>query len=92
MLAVVALVLTWWKGPSSEWAFYLAVLLAGLSPLGFLGALLSRRRYGGALSDPNGIPPVLLAWRGRRISVDLNSVAVFAALLTLVVILVLFRF
>jgi hypothetical protein len=91
MLSVIELALIWRSGSFAVLGFYLAVLLAGVSPLGFVGALILRKRYDGALSDPNGIPPVPLDWRGRTILVDLNSVAVYSALLTLGIILILFK-
>jgi len=78
----MALVLS--PGPLQADRFYLAALLAGLPMLGFLGALAGRRLYGGALSDPNGIPPVRIAAFGSVLHIDLNLVAEVLALSLLV--------
>ena len=88
--SILEVVLIWWQGPFQREGFYLASILAGVPPLGFLVAWLGRRIFKGTLSDPNGIPPARLTLRGRRISVDLNLVAVVAALLSLPVIVAIY--
>lgn len=87
LLSAVALVLIWRSGPYQRVSFYLASLLAALSPIGFLAAFVGRRLYAGTLSDPNGIPPLRLSLAGRTVSIDMNLAAVVAALLWLGVVL-----
>ena len=87
LLSALEIGLIWWCGPHATQRFYLAVILASVSCFGFLLALLGRRLYGGTLSDPNGISPARIAIAGRTLSIDLNLVAIVAALLTLAAIL-----
>jgi hypothetical protein len=90
LLSALEIGLIWWHGPRVAQRFYLAVILASVSCFGFVLALLGRRFYGGTLSDPNGIPPARIAIAGRALSVDLNLVAILAALLTLAAILTIY--
>jgi hypothetical protein len=85
LLSVVELLLIW-LGPFQHGGFYLASLLAAVSPLGFLTAFVYRGTFGGTLSDANGIPPARLKIFGAIHSVDLNLVAVVVALISLVAI------
>jgi hypothetical protein len=87
LLSILEIVLIWWQGPYQRENFYLAFILAAVSPLGFIIAWMGRRIFGGTLSDPNGIPPVRLMLFGRQFSIDLNFAAVVAALISLLVIL-----
>jgi hypothetical protein len=90
-LSVVALFLIWVPGPYFAGRFYLAALLAALSPLGFLTAFLSRRLFAGTLSDPNGIPPAHFTLFGTVRTIDMNLTAVIAALLSLIAIIEIYR-
>lgn len=83
LLSVMEVVLIW-SGRSD--AFYLASLLAALSPIAFLAAFSVRRMFGGTLSDPNGIPSARVRVLGVMRSFDMNLVAVLVALFALVVI------
>jgi hypothetical protein len=91
LLAALELGLVWVSSPFEAQAFYLAVLLAMISPIGFLIACLGRRRYGGALSDSNGIPPLRFKAFGLRMTVDLNLAVILVALVVLGVIIRLYR-
>jgi hypothetical protein len=64
LLSVLELVLIWLHGTYQKDGFYLALLLIAVSPLGFMIAFVSRRIFGGALLDPNGIPPLWLTLFG----------------------------
>jgi hypothetical protein len=75
----VAVGLIWLRRPASEYNFYLAAILTCIPLIGFLTAFVSRKMYGGALSDPNGIPPLRLSIRGLVLYLDMNLVAVLAA-------------
>jgi hypothetical protein len=86
LLSVVELLLIWRTGPFQSEAFYLASLLAALSPMGFLATFALRRVFRGTLSDPNGMPSVRLTIFGVAHSVDMNLIAVMAALIALVAI------
>lgn len=63
--------------------FYLALVLAAVSPVGFLVAVAGRGLFGGTLSDPNGVRPVRGTVFGVERSIDLNVVAVVLALIAL---------
>jgi hypothetical protein len=91
LASVVELGLLWSGWVSAELGFYLALVMASLSPIGFLVAWATRRWFGGALSDPNGIQPVRLALGRRVIAVDMNLAAVVAALVTMSVIVMIWR-
>ena len=84
MMSVVEVALVWSRSPWQREGFYLATLLAALSPLGFMAAFVSRRMFGGTLLDPNGVPPMRVKIRGAVRSVDLNFVVVTTALIALV--------
>jgi hypothetical protein len=75
------------SGPLQDQRFYLAAALAGIPLLGFCAALVSRHMYGGTLSDPNGIPPLVLRIRGSYLRIHLNVLAVPAGLVALATII-----
>lgn len=91
LLSIVELLLVWVTGPNPAGRFYLAAVLAGLSPLGFVIAFLGRKLVAATLSDPNGIPPARVRLFGAVRSIDLNLAAVVAALISLVVIVAIYR-
>ena len=91
LLSSLGFVLVWNTGPYESQRFYLAALLAVLSPLGFLTAFFSRHLFDGTLSDPNGIPPVHLKRDGSGPAIDLNLVAVVGALASLLAMIWIFR-
>ena len=70
-------VLIGWDGPWSGERFFLGMALICIPLLGFIAALVSRKIYGGALSDPNGIPLARIAIFGKPRYVDWNLVAVW---------------
>lgn len=85
-LAVLEVVLLWGNVLDRESGFYLALLLTMLSPVAFLVSWVARAWFDGALSDPGGIPPLRLIIFRRVRFLDMNMVAVLAALLSLAVI------
>ena len=91
LLCALDIALLCWPGPSPglsmEQRFYLAAGLTCIPFLGFLTALISRKAYDGALSDPNGIPPARIRLLKKILHLDLNVVAVITALLVLAVVL-----
>ena len=91
-LAVLEVCLLCLRGPLESERFYLAAILACAPIAGFFAALLSRRIYGGTLSDPGGIPPVRLKLRGRELHVDMNLVAEVAGVITVAVLVAIYRF
>lgn len=91
LLSLLELALIWCRWPMPDVAFYLAVILTGLSPLAFLLALTTRSIFRGTLSDPNGIPPARLRLPGRTLAIDMNLVAVVAALISLAIIIHIYR-
>lgn len=87
-LLEIALILT--PGPFPEKRFYLAAVLASIPMFSCLAAFAWRKIYGGALSDPNGIPPVIVMVLGSERHIDLNLTAEAVALFALLGILILF--
>ena len=91
ILSAIEVALVWCRGPWMEQSFFLAMILAGVPMLGFLGAFAFRNAYGGALSDPNGIPPLRLAIAGKMLHVDMNLAAELVALFALGAIFAIYR-
>jgi hypothetical protein len=86
--ATVALI--WWAGPGASRRFYFAAILTAIPLAGFLVALCTRRLYGGALHDSNGILPIHIRAKGKVFEVDLNAVIVAIAWVLLGVAVALF--
>jgi hypothetical protein len=91
LLVVVEIVLIWGGVVGEGRGFYGAEVLAMLSPVAFLLAWAGRKSFGGALSDPNGIPPVQVVLLGRARLVDMNVAAVVVALVALGVLVWIYR-
>jgi len=91
VLALVQVCLLWLHGPFLSERFYLVALLACVSMIGFFAALITRRLYGGTLSDPGGIPPVRLKFRKSEMQIDMNLVAEIAGVITVAGIVALYR-
>ena len=91
LLAVVELGLLWGGWIGAEQGFYAALVLAGLSPMAFLLSSATRTMFGGTLFDANGIRPLPVRMAGRVVQVDMNLVAVVGALVTLGVIVGMYR-
>ena len=91
MLSGVELALLWLRCFPPDQGFYLAAILTAVSPLAFFAAFITRRVFGSALSDPNGMRPLRLAIGNSTYSIDLNVVAVSAASLALAAIVLIYR-
>jgi 4-hydroxybenzoate polyprenyltransferase len=83
ILSAIEAAIIWWPGPNIAQRFYLAAILTGIPILGFWGAFVSRKAYSGALSDPDGIPPLRIATSTGILRVDLNLAAEVAACIIL---------
>ncbi len=92
VLAIIEVSLLWSAGPLLSERFYLVAILASAPMAGFFGALASRRIYGGTLSDPGGIPPVRFEFAGRERQIDMNLVAEIAGIITVALLVALYRF
>ena len=90
-LAVVELALLFALGPLTAHRFYLVLVLAALPVFGFFAALITRRIYGGTLSDPNGIQPLTIRRGEKALRIDLNLGAEFGAVVFLFAVFYLFR-
>ena len=89
--AAIEVALIWWPGPAMRARFYLAALLTGTSLSGFMIAVVTRRLYGGALHDPNGIRPIAMHIGSREMVFDLNVPIVMAASVLLIAAVIVFR-
>ncbi len=58
----------------------------------FVLAFAARAFYVGTLSDPNGIRPITIVVRGTALRIDLSLVMEIGALLSLLAVVVVFRF
>jgi uncharacterized protein DUF6640 len=58
MLGLLSVLLVWWPGASRPLRIKIGAVLGCIALGGFFVAALTRHLYGGALSDPNGVPPV----------------------------------
>jgi hypothetical protein len=83
LLALLECSLLWWPGCQGRQTFYLAALLVSIPLAAFLLACAAKILFGGALSDPNGIQPMQLRMSGEIVRVDMNVVAVAAAMVAL---------
>ncbi len=91
LMAVVEVAAIWTGWVDAERGFYLAVALTALSPGAFLLSFAGRGRFGGALSDVNGIEPLRVEVGGRTLRIDMNLLAVIAAVISLVALVVIYR-
>lgn len=91
LLAIVECWLVWRTGPHSEARFYLSAALTAIPCLGFVIAQVTGRRYAATLSDPDGIPPLRLHISGRIVRADGNALCVYAALVFIPLIALLFH-
>ncbi len=89
-LAAVAAVLAVYPGSLQDRRFYLAALLTAIPMLAFFAALLGRKLYGGALSDPTGIQPAKIQAFGAELRIDLNLATEAIASLALVFLVALY--
>jgi hypothetical protein len=90
LAAAVEVGLLWWPGDAGRVRFYLAAGLAATSLAGFMLATLTRRLYGGALHDPNGMKPVRIQTSRGVVEVDINLPIVLSAAVMLAGAVVLF--
>jgi hypothetical protein len=88
--AAATVALIWWAGPGESRRFYFAAILTAIPLGGFLVALCSRRLYGGALHDPDGILPIHIRAAGKLFEIDLNAVIVAFAWILLVIAVAIF--
>ncbi len=79
------------RGPHLAFRFYLAAAFAAVPILAFFVALFARNLYGGTLSDPQGMPPLSLRIGGKALQVDMNIVAEILGLLSLGVVVAIYR-
>ncbi|HXR39430.1 MAG TPA: hypothetical protein VN776_10070 [Terracidiphilus sp.] len=84
----IAFIPTW--GPFRDQGFDQAAKLASIPMLICLAAFAWRKLYGGALSDPNGIPPVRVMAFGSERRIDQNLATEVVPFLMLVAIVALF--
>jgi hypothetical protein len=91
LLAVVEVAVIWGGWMDAERGFYLAAMLAALSPAAFLLSFAVRGWFGGALSDVNGIQPLRVVIGGRALLIDMNLVAVIAAVISLAAFVAIYR-
>lgn len=91
LLALLEVALVLFHGPFQEQRFYLAAVMAAVPMAGFFAPLIGRRIYGGALSDPNGIPPANVRLFGRTFKVDLNTAVIVMGLSALAAIIEIYR-
>jgi hypothetical protein len=91
-LSLLELALLLLPGRNQEERFYVTAVLAGIPMLGFFGAFATRKLFGSALSDPNGIPPARFVVLGSEKWIDLNLAAEAVAFIVLLAIVLLFRY
>lgn len=90
-LSIVAIGLTLALGPLVRERFYLVVLLSIVPIFSFFAALLTRRLYGGTLSDVGGMPRLKMRMGDSVREIDLNSFAEIIAAIALLIMVGIFR-
>jgi hypothetical protein len=83
-VGLISLWLIWSAGPATK--LWLAVALAVAMYAGFFAAAIAMPRFGGSLTDTNGVPPIAtVSLGGRPLVLDANMTA-FSVMSTIVVI------
>ncbi len=77
--SIAEIALLWWPGPWHRERFILAACLSGAPLLGYVIAMLTRRMYGGTLSDPQGIPPARIRTARGVVEFESNIVVIAVA-------------
>jgi hypothetical protein len=90
LLSVLEIALIVTPGPFPAQRFYLAAVLGSNPMLSCPVAFMCRKAYGGALSDPNGVPPVSIIAFASEYHIDLNITAEVLALFALLANVILF--
>ena len=90
--SLMTVALLWCRGVSATHRLYLAAALTAVPFFAFLFAFAARGLYQGTLSDPEGVPPLRISFRGRVSQLDGNLTAVLLGLVVLLVAVVLFHF
>ncbi|WP_263351547.1 hypothetical protein [Acidicapsa acidisoli] len=91
-LSGLGIVIVLLPGPYMTSCFYIAAAMAAIPMVSCLSAFLTRRLYGGALFDPNGIPPVTVRIFARARQIDINLATEIVALGMLSGIVAIFRY
>jgi hypothetical protein len=92
LLSVLVIVIVLIPGPCATGRFYLSAALVSVPILGCFSAFLTRKLYGGALFDPNGIPPVTIRFFAKARQIDMNLATEIVALGMLSGIVAIFRY
>jgi hypothetical protein len=71
-IGLISLALIWGPGPAHTGRLWLASLLAAAAYTGFYTAVVTKRMYGGANFDANGVPPVHVTLLGKKLALDAN--------------------
>lgn len=90
-LSIIEIALLIARGPQPALRFYLAATLAFAPMLAFFLALCARRLYAGTLTDPKGMPPMIIRINGVQREIDLNIAAEVIGVMSLVAIVQIFR-
>ena len=89
-VGLISLWLIWSAGPAAK--LWLAVALAAAMYAGFFAAAFTMPRFGGALADTNGVPPIgTVNLGGRPLTLDANTTAFSTMVAILVVAALLIR-
>lgn len=91
LFAVLEICLVLIGGSFQTLRFYLAAALAATPMLAFFVAVAARHWYGGTLSDPQGMPPLVVNLRGFRRRIDMNVVAEILGLIGLCATVAIYR-
>jgi len=91
LLSVLEVALIVAPGPLERERFYLAAILAGIPMVSCLAAFFTRKIYGGALFDANGILPLRVTAFGSMFEIDMNLAAEIAGLAILAASVALFN-
>ena len=73
-IGLISLWLNWSAGPAAQ--LWLAVALAATMYAGFFAAVIAMPRFGGSLTDANGVPPIAtVTIGGKPLVLDANMTA-----------------
>ncbi len=87
-IGLITLGLIWVAGPTASVRLWIAVAIAAAVYIAFFASFFSMPRYGGSLTDTNGLPPlavVPIAGKARRLDTNATLFCVQVALLMLAI-------
>jgi hypothetical protein len=85
-IGLIALGLIWTAGPTAPLRLWLAAAIAIAVYAGFFATVFAMPRYGGSLTDPNGVPPIATVTMGGKPRALDTNVTVFCVQVAILIV------